>query len=339
MEPSVWSAIERERATGRPFAVATVVAVRGSASAKAGSRAVIDSSGRNVCGWVGGGCAESFVCAQALEAIEAGQSRVVQADLDDEVFGLGMPCGGVMDVFIEPAFPPLQLELAHAGETDDAVLHWARSLGHEICWRTRDEVPTVRGMMPLESAAWRLGRAIARARGRSFESMNVVERGGPSGAEKGAFASTAEFELLLLGRGRIVEELARLGAGLRWRVRVVGSRLERESYPVAVALEENVDLALVAPMLELRAGSAVVIASHHRADPVAIARVLGKGAAYVGLVASRKRAGLVAEELKGEPGIARVFGPTGLDLGAVRPGEIALSIVCEILARRAEASL
>ena len=96
----------------QPFAVATVISVQGSASAKPGSKAIIDSAGRNVFGWVGGGCAETLVRDEALGALEDRKTRIVTADLDDEVLGVGMPCGGLMDVYIEPVFPQPRLIIA-----------------------------------------------------------------------------------------------------------------------------------------------------------------------------------------------------------------------------------
>ncbi|HUJ76126.1 MAG TPA: XdhC family protein, partial [bacterium] len=58
--------LERLHASGEPFAVATVIRVHGSASARPGSKALIDARGRNVFGWVGGGCAESLVRDESL---------------------------------------------------------------------------------------------------------------------------------------------------------------------------------------------------------------------------------------------------------------------------------
>jgi xanthine dehydrogenase accessory factor len=88
-----------------PFVVATVINVRGSAVAKPGAKAVIDAQGCPVFGWVGGGCVESFVCAEAVAALALGVPRVITADLEDELAGVGLPCGGVMEIFIEPVAP------------------------------------------------------------------------------------------------------------------------------------------------------------------------------------------------------------------------------------------
>ncbi len=99
---------------GEPAAVATVVRIHGSASAKPGAKSIIDSHGRTVFGWVGGGCAEARVCEEAQLAMREGRPRVIELDLDDELLGVGMPCGGSMEVYIEPVLPaPKLLVLGH----------------------------------------------------------------------------------------------------------------------------------------------------------------------------------------------------------------------------------
>src|SRR5258708_35545638 len=92
-------------AAKEPFAIATVVRVQGCSSATSGSKAIIDAGGRGVTGWIGGGCAESAVRAEALKAIAAEKPQLITLDMQDEVLGVGMPCGGMMDVYIEPVVP------------------------------------------------------------------------------------------------------------------------------------------------------------------------------------------------------------------------------------------
>src|SRR6201993_1220747 len=86
---------------GRSFAVATVVRVEGSSSAKQGSKAIIDSQGKIVLGWVGGGCAESAVRNEALRCIELQKSELITLDMADELLGGGMAGGGEMEGFTE----------------------------------------------------------------------------------------------------------------------------------------------------------------------------------------------------------------------------------------------
>src|SRR5215813_5898465 len=85
----------------QPFATAAVVRVEGSSSARRGSKALIDLQGKIVMGWVGGGCAESAVRSEALKCIRSGQPTLITLDMQDEVLGVGMPCGGITDVYIE----------------------------------------------------------------------------------------------------------------------------------------------------------------------------------------------------------------------------------------------
>jgi xanthine dehydrogenase accessory factor len=99
----------------RPFAIATVVRVKGSSSAKPGEQAVIDSDGKLVTGWIGGGCAESTVRHEALACLKVGRPQIITLDMTDEVLGVGMPCGGVMEVYIEPVLPKPQLLIVGHG--------------------------------------------------------------------------------------------------------------------------------------------------------------------------------------------------------------------------------
>jgi len=95
-----------------PFAIATVVRVEGSSSARRGSKALIDSQGRIVMGWVGGGCAESAVRSEALRCIRSEKPELITRYMQVEILGVGMPWGGMMDVYIEPVLPQPELVIA-----------------------------------------------------------------------------------------------------------------------------------------------------------------------------------------------------------------------------------
>jgi xanthine dehydrogenase accessory factor len=115
----------------RPFAIATVVRVKGSSSAKMGSKALIDDQGEILTGWVGGGCAESAVRSEALKCMQQEKPQLISLNMQDEVLGVGMPCGGMMDVYIEPVMPQPELLIAGHGriaETLAAIGHWMNFL-------------------------------------------------------------------------------------------------------------------------------------------------------------------------------------------------------------------
>ncbi|HKJ75790.1 MAG TPA: XdhC family protein [Gammaproteobacteria bacterium] len=120
------------RDSRRPYAVATVVETAGSVSAKTGSKAVFDESGRVVAGWVGGGCAESRTCEQALRCLESGATAVLDVDMNDEVLGVGMPCGGSMRVYVEPLLPAPTLWLMGHGRVAETLCRMAALAGLRV---------------------------------------------------------------------------------------------------------------------------------------------------------------------------------------------------------------
>jgi xanthine dehydrogenase accessory factor len=123
-------------------------------------------------------------------------------------------------------------------------------------------------------------------------------------------------QLVLVGHGPVVEALATLG--------------EAADYSI-VAIPESAEIA----QLDLTRRTSVVVATHADSDEDALWRVLATDAGYVSLVASRRRAAMIVERLR-ERGVAAerlsvLKAPAGLDIGAVTPGEIAVSILAEII--------
>jgi xanthine dehydrogenase accessory factor len=128
--------------------------------------------------------------------------------------------------------------------------------------------------------------------------------------------------LVLVGHGPVLEALAALA-------RVT-------EYAVQTLTAEAAAAALGAPAAARRA--AVVVATHGDADEDALERILGTEAGHVSLVASRRRAAVIALRLqaRGVPleRLARLKAPAGLDIGALGPDEIAISILAEIIQHR-----
>lgn len=115
-----------------PFAIATVIRVEGSASARRGSKAIIDQQGKLLVGWVGGGCAESAVKSEALKCIDIGIPRIITVDMSDEQLGVGMPCGGTMDIFIEPVLPRPELLIVGHGRIAESLATLGHMMGFSI---------------------------------------------------------------------------------------------------------------------------------------------------------------------------------------------------------------
>ena len=97
----VLDSIERWRERGEKVAIATVVATRMSAPRPVGSKFAVSESGA-ICGSVSGGCVESDVVEQAREVLHTGEPKLLSYGIsDDDAFGVGLPCGGEIDVFVE----------------------------------------------------------------------------------------------------------------------------------------------------------------------------------------------------------------------------------------------
>ena len=150
--------------------------------------------------------------------------------------------------------------------------------------------------------------------------------------------------LFVFGGGHVGLELARLGGRLGFDVTVVDDRpeyLEAERFPAGVRTRRaGRDYESGLPGVPTGAYVAVVTRCH-RTDLAAIRHAVGRGAAYVGLIGSRRKVATVLKRA-GEQGTPRealseVRGPIGLPIGAETPEEIAVSIAAEMIAVRRSA--
>lgn len=132
MPPDIYSLAAELAARGEPFALATVVRVEGSSSAPRGSKGLFDATGKLLTGWVGGGCAESAVRSEALKCIETGTPRALTVDMTDEQLGVGMPCGGTMDIFIEAVLPKPELLIVGHGRIAETLASLGHMMGFSI---------------------------------------------------------------------------------------------------------------------------------------------------------------------------------------------------------------
>jgi xanthine dehydrogenase accessory factor len=144
--------------------------------------------------------------------------------------------------------------------------------------------------------------------------------------------------LAVIGRSPAVDALARMADALGWRTAVVDDGGDAEDHDAPVVITA-LDLAAAG----VGAGSFVVVATQGHYDEDALTRALETPAAYVGLVASRRRADSVLGYLRdrgvSEEALGRVHAPAGLDLGHIPNQEIAVAILAELVQRRAAGDL
>ncbi len=142
--------------------------------------------------------------------------------------------------------------------------------------------------------------------------------------------------LVILGAGHCGQALSRLARGCGWHVTVIDDRAEwLAGCDAAVRFGGTLEEFLAGR--EWRAGEALVLASrNHALDREALAGALARpGAAYIGMIGSRRKVARVFAELRvrgvSDEALARVHAPVGLDVGADSPAEIAVSVLAEAM--------
>jgi len=137
--------------SGQPFVIATVIRSEGSTAARAGSKALLAPDGTCLLGWVGGGCGESAVCDAAASALRDAQAATVRIDLTDSPEGVGLPCGGWMEVYLEPVLPSPPLVLTGHGRIVESLALIGGALGFHVTvfdpLATRASFPTADALL------------------------------------------------------------------------------------------------------------------------------------------------------------------------------------------------
>lgn len=313
----VETAIERWRGQNERVALATVVATRRSSPRPVGAKLAVSESGE-VAGSVSGGCVEPDVIGHAGEVLGGGRTRVLAYGIEDEAaWGVGLPCGGEIDVLIE----------ALGSETPIAAPEGSALVTVTAGPRIGEKRLVAPGEDPEVDELLRAARS------------GIVER---EGEQFFCDVNATPLRLLIFGAVDLAEPLARGAKDLGWRAIVVDPRsalVTRERISSADELltawpEEGLE------RIRPDGDTAVVVLTHdEKLDLPALAGALRTDAFYIGALGSRRTQARRREALldlgveRGE--LTRISGPCGLDLGASTPPETALSILAEIVAVRA----
>ncbi|GAA1162991.1 XdhC family protein [Streptomyces hebeiensis] len=345
--------LRRWTAEDRSFAVATVVAVGGSAPRGPGAALAVDDEG-TVIGSVSGGCVEGAVYELCAEALQDGGTRLERFGYSDEdAFAVGLTCGGVIDILITPvrADTPARtvfrsaLVAAARGEPA-AVARVARGpvgmLGKALFIR-----PDGSYEGGLDGAAELDRTAVAEARamldGGRTGTVEIGEDGShcPGGLTLFVESSVPPPRMIVFGAIDFAAALVRAGKFLGHHVTVCDAR---PVFATRARFPEADEIVVDWPHRYLRRtetdGRTVLCVLTHDAkfDVPLLAEALRMPVAFVGAMGSRRthadRTRRLREAGVGERELARLRSPIGLDLGARTPEETALSIAAEIVAAR-----
>ncbi|WP_327307759.1 XdhC family protein [Streptomyces sp. NBC_01298] len=344
-------------AAGRDFAVATVVAVSGSAPRGPGASLAVDTGGTAL-GSLSGGCVESAVHELCLEAIASGHSSVHRFGYsDDDAFAVGLTCGGVLDVLITPVrrHDPVRPVI---GAVLDAACGGARSaLGRVVCGPP-EQLGRAIAVHADGSYEGRLGGGAELDRAAAGRVRDWLAAGRTGTAELGTAGglcgqpltllveSAAEPpRLLVYGAIDFAAALTRVGAFLGYRVTVCDAR---PVFVTAARFPDADEVVVDWPHRHLAAEweggrldsrTTVCVLTHDaKFDVPLLTLALGLPLGYVGAMGSRRTHEDRARRLRAEgvapAALARLRSPIGLDLGGGTPEETALAIAAEFTAVR-----
>lgn len=340
----------------RDFAVATVVAVRGSAPREPGAALAVDAAG-TVLGSVSGGCVEAAVYELCERSLATGETLTERFGYeDDEGFSVGLTCGGEIDVLVtpvratgEPARQRPVLDAALSAVTAGRPAALARIasgpsglLGTALSVHEDGSYEgTLGGSLDLDRTAAREAAAFLHT-GRTG-SVGLGAEGSRCGEPVTLFVETSvpPPRMLIFGAVDFAAALSRAGKFLGYRVTVCDAR---PAFATAARFPEADEVVVDWPhryldTQELDARTAVCTLTHDaKFDIELLRRALGLEVGYVGAMGSRRTHRTRMEGLRAagvsEAELSRLRSPIGLDLGARTPDETALSIVAEIIALR-----
>ncbi|MEU1515939.1 XdhC/CoxI family protein [Streptomyces sp. NPDC005811] len=342
---------------GRDFAVATVVAVGGSAPRRPGAALAVDTDGTAI-GSVSGGCVEGAVYDLCREALTDGRTVLERFGYsDDDAFAVGLTCGGVIDVLVTPvragdpvrAVAAAALAVAAAGGT--AALARIVNGPADLVGRALLVHPDGRYEGGHDGG---LGGRPELDRTVAAEAGALLDAGRTGTVEIGAQGSRCGVPLTVLVESSVppprmivfgaidfASALVRVGKFLGHHVTVCDARpvfATRARFPEADEIVVDWPHRYL-ERTEVDARTVLCVLTHDAKFDVPLLRLaLRLPVAYVGAMGSR-RTHLDRNERLRDVGVtelelARLRSPIGLDLGARTPEETALSIAAEIVAAR-----
>jgi xanthine dehydrogenase accessory factor len=331
-------------------AMATLVAVKGTAPRKEGAKMWVGAGGRILGSVTIGGCVDARVVAEAESVLASGRAALLSIPMSDEdAWDFGLTCGGVVDVLIEP--------VALASDADELarsyrIIEEETRVGRSAALVTMLDAGRTHHLVVMRDGTWSgtLGDDSLDESARE-QALDRLERGSSrtvtlraNEVERDAFVEVhaPASTLYVFGAGHVAMPLVGMAKALGWRVVVIDAR-ERyataERFPDADEIRIGV-LGEIAESLAYDASTFVVLVAHDYKFELPVLRtVLRRTPAYIGLLGGRHRSGAIFEFLAAEgfdqATLARVHAPVGLDIGAQTAAEIAVAILAEAIAVRA----
>lgn len=325
---------------GKKTALATVVHVYGSSYRRPGARMLVTEDGE-ITGAISGGCLEGDALRKAALAINQEKNKLViydTTDEDDAKLGIQLGCNGIVSILFEPILESTGNNPIHALERaiakrQPALIITAYSQEHQKHLGTFSELSLTNSLRELLLEDLLSVLALEKSLHTEFIQDNYrqecfIEYCAPC------------ISLVVVGAGNDAIPLVKMASILGWDISLVDGRhthANQKRFPGLdnIFVGKPVD---VLSKLAIDARTAFILMTHnYNYDLEVLQYLLGKGLGYIGLLGpASKRERMFDELLKkfvvfSEQDTVKVFGPTGLDVGAEKSEEIALSICAEIM--------
>ncbi len=325
---------------GQQVALSTVVQTWGSAPRRLGAHMAVNAQGE-IAGSVSGGCVEGAVVEASMEAIKTGKPQLLHFGVADETaWGVGLACGGQIEVFVEP-LNQQQFNLIARALTDELPVAVSRIVKGDESLIGKGALNVGNGRSKAE-----MNDLPSELTHRAFEAAQQALAG--NSPQRVALAESIELftnvyppspTLVVVGGVHIATALAELAKLLGFRTIIIDPRrafATQTRFP-------GVDKLLQAwpeeafEQISMTSSTAVATLTHDpKIDDPALIVALNSPAFYVGALGSQttqaKRRKRLAQAGMSEEQLNKIRGPIGLEIGAQTPEEIALSIMAEIVA-------
>ncbi|WP_299559594.1 XdhC/CoxI family protein [uncultured Sulfitobacter sp.] len=299
----------------KTVALATVIETWGSAPRRVGAQMVVSGEGEME-GSVSGGCVEGAVVLEALEAVEDGETKVLEYGVSDgDAFAVGLACGGNIRILVEPVgadgMPRAMLE--------DLVAKRAARV--PVAYEVALDGSTRQLVTQGHADRFRMDRSGVDGDGAVFVAIH-----------------NPPLRLVVVGAVHIAQSLVPMAQMAGFDPVVIDPREAFGAparFPTARVLNDWPDSALAEVGVDSR--TALVLLTHDpKLDDPALHLALKSDAFYIGALGSTRTHAARVERLTGAgfdaDSIAQIHGPVGLDIGAAGPAEIAVSVLAQMIA-------
>jgi xanthine dehydrogenase accessory factor len=327
---------------GEPFVVATLVDAHGSTPQRVGARLLFRHDGSTV-GTLGGGCIEAEVCEVARRALETGRPQVLDFTLNEDIaVDYGLACGGTEQILVDPTMKAdrdgelaRKMLAAASGEGRGVVVHVvaaSNALAPGAKLAVWEDGSSNGDLGPVSEEASQIATRLLRAPRPKPAMVKLVD-----GTQAFADVFAEPPEVVVIGGGHVGRAVANVAKLMGYRLAVIDDRddfANKTRFPdadevIAGDIERCIDEYPVS-----RNSAIVIVTRGHKYDYQALAAAARSRAGYIGLMGSRRKVTLIYRQLMAdgvpESRLRDIHAPIGLDIGAVSPEEIAVSIMAEI---------